>query len=161
MARPAVSVYADIAAPPGRVWDLVSDIGLLPRFSTELRSVEWADGYRQAQLGAQFLSTNKHPEIGAWTTRSHITEFEPLHVFGWSVGDPNCPVAVWRFELNPTADGTRLSYTARIGPGRSGVTMLIEREPDRARDIVDGRLRQFTTSMEATIAGIKVLAESP
>ena len=45
MALPGVEVYADIAAPIEQVWDLVSDISLMPAFSTELQSVEWADGF--------------------------------------------------------------------------------------------------------------------
>ena len=48
-----------------------------------------------------------------------------------TVGNPDGPVAVWRFDLTSATDGTRLRYSARLGPGKSGVTMMIEREPDR------------------------------
>jgi uncharacterized membrane protein len=40
MALPEVEVYADVAAPIEQVWDLVSDISLMPAFSTELQCVE-------------------------------------------------------------------------------------------------------------------------
>lgn len=160
MEWPEADVCADVAAPAQRVWDLVSDITLMPEFSAELQSVAWADGFDRPCLGAQFLGTNKHPAIGVWTTRSHIVEFQPPRVFEWAVGDPAGPAAVWRFELTPATDGTRLRYTARIGSGKSGVTMLIDREPARALEIVEGRLQQFVAGMEATVAGIKKLAES-
>jgi uncharacterized protein YndB with AHSA1/START domain len=160
MTTPEVDVHSDIAAPVGKVWQLVTDIVLMPRFSSELKSAAWAEGFDGPQLGAQFLGTNENPAVGVWTTRSHIIEFEPPHVFGWAVGDPARPAAVWRFELTPTTGGTRLRYSASIGPGKSGVTMMIDREPDRAQEIVQLRLRQFVTAMEATVAGITKLAES-
>lgn len=160
MTEPGVEVHAVVAAPVNRVWDLVSDITLMPGFSTELQSVEWADGFDGPGLGAEFLGCNRHPAIGDWTTRSRVVEFDPPRVFAWAVGDPAAPAALWRFELAPATDGTRLRYTARIGPGKSGVTMLIDREPDRAEEIVSRRLRQFLAGMEATVAGIKKLAET-
>jgi uncharacterized protein YndB with AHSA1/START domain len=152
------SVSIDIPASPERVWELVTDITLMPRFSTELQSTAWADGFGAAALGAQFLGTNRHPAIGEWTTRSQVVDFEPLRLFGWAVGNPENPAAVWHFALTPIPEGTRLSYTARIGPGRSGVTMLIDREPERAEEIIARRLAQFRAGMQATLAGISDLA---
>lgn len=160
MTEPGVEVYARVCAPPDRVWELVSDITLLPEFSTELLGVAWADGFDGPGLGAEFLGRNQNPAIGEWTTRSRIVEFDPPRTFAWAVGDPAAPAARWRFELVPATDGTRLRYTARIGPGKSGVTMLIDREPDRAAEIVARRLRQFLAGMQATVAGITKLAES-
>ena len=160
MALPAVEVYADIAAPIEHVWDLVSDISLMPAFSTELQSVEWVEGFDEPCLGAQFLGTNRHAAIGVWTTCSHITEFDPPRAFEWAVGNPDSPAAVWRFDLASATDGTRLRYAARLGSGKSGVTMMIDREPDRADEIVDNRMRQWVAGMEAVVAGLKTIAES-
>ena len=160
MTEPGVEVHAAVSAPPDRVWDLVSDITLMPGFSTELQSVAWAEGFDGPGLGAEFLGSNSNPAIGDWTTLSRIVEFDPPRVFAWAVGDPAAPAALWRFELVPATDGTRLRYAARIGPGRSGVTMLIDRAPDRATEIVARRLRQLLAGMETTVAGIKKLAES-
>lgn len=153
-----MTVSVDIAAPPQRVWEVVTDISVMPQFSTELQSIEWADGFSGAELGAQFLGTNRNEAIGEWTVRCHIVEFEPHRTFGWAVGSVESPAATWRFELTPTYDGTRLSYTAQIGPGRSGVTYLISREPDRAEEIVANRLEVFRVSMTATLQGIRDLA---
>lgn len=154
-----VTVGADISAPADRVWQVISDIAVMPRFSTELVSVQWADGFSEPGLGAQFLGRNRNSVIGEWTTRSQITVFDPPRAFGWSVGDPEMPAATWRFDLQPCAVGTRLTYTAQIGPGPSGVTMLIERNPARAERIVEGRLAQFREAMTTTLAGIGQLAE--
>jgi len=156
---PEVFVSVDISAPPERVWELITDISLMPRFSTELLSTAWAEGFGGPALGAQFLGTNRHPVIGEWTTRSEIVEFDPPRRFAWAVGDPGNPAAVWRFSVSPTAEGTQLRYAARIGPGTSGVTMLIDREPARAGEIVRRRLAQFEAGMRATVAGIRELSE--
>lgn len=156
---PEAAVSVDISAPPERVWELITDISLMPRFSTELLSTAWAAGFGGPALGAQFLGTNRHPAVGEWTTRSEIIEFDPPQRFAWAVGDRENPAAVWRFSVSPTAEGTRLGYTARIGPGPSGVTMLIDREPARASEIVRGRLAQFESGMRTTLAGIREIAE--
>lgn len=156
---PEAAVSVDISASPERVWELITDISLMPRFSTELLSTAWVEGFGGPALGAQFLGTNRHPAIGEWTTRSEIIEFDPPRAFGWAVGDSGNPAAVWRFGLSPTAEGTRLRYAARIGPGPSGVTMLIDRQPERAGDIVRRRLAQFEAAMHATVAGIRELSE--
>lgn len=161
MILPEITVTLDIPAPPEQVWDVITDISVMPRFSDELQSVEWAEGFSDAALGAQFLGTNRNQAIGEWTVRCHIVEFEPPRVFGWAVGRVENPAATWRFELTPTSAGTDLSYRARIGPGRSGVTMLIERDPDRAEEIVVDRLEVFRKGMTATLEGIRELATRP
>lgn len=158
MSLPEVSVSLDIPAPPQRVWDVVTDISVMPRFSQELLSVEWAEGFSCAGLGAQFLGRNRNPAVGEWTTRSQIVDFEPQRVFGWAVGKVENAAASWRFDLAPIPEGTRLRYTARVGPGPSGVTMLIDRDPDRADEIVADRLERFRSDMAATLAGIRDLA---
>lgn len=154
------SVSLDIAATPERVWEVVSDVTLMPQWSAELLSVEWAEGSSGPALGAEFLGRNRHEAVGEWTTRSQIVVFEPSRTFGWAVGDVQNPSATWTFELEPIPGGTRLSYRARIGPGRSGVTMLIEREPHRAQEIVERRVAQFRASMRTTLEGIRERAEN-
>lgn len=159
MTAPAVVVSADIAASPQRVWDVVSDITLMPRWSSELLSANWTDGFDGPALGARFVGRNRHPAVGEWTTLSEVVVYDPPRRFGWAVGDPENPAATWTFELHATPAGTTLSYAARIGPGPSGVRMLIAREPGRAQAIIDNRLDQFRAAMAATLAGIRGIAE--
>lgn len=159
MERPTVSVTEHMGAPAQRVWELVSDIGLLPRFSEELQSVEWVDGDSPA-TGARFAGTNVHPLMGEWTTQSYVTRYEPPRVFAWAVGDPETPAATWQFDVFDDDGGTTVRYTACIGEGRSGVSMMLAREPDRRDEILASRLNQFERGMVATLRGIKELAES-
>ena len=63
------------------------------------------------------------------------------------------------FELSAEGDGTRLRVWARMGPGRSGITPVIEKMPDKEERIIDRRLEEWTANMNATVTGIKELAE--
>jgi hypothetical protein len=61
--------------------------------------------------------------------------------------------------LVPEGTGARLRQFARIGPGRSGINLVIDRTPEREERIVAFRLAELRTNMEATLYGIKALAE--
>ncbi|MER5907568.1 hypothetical protein ABT150_47295 [Streptomyces mirabilis] len=108
--------------------------------------------------------------VGEWWTVSHVVQLEEQRVFGWAVVDPDGrygdpvpdpakPLATWRFELEPEGTGTRLRQFVRMGPGRSKVSLAIERTPEREEKIMAFRLAELRTNMEATLHGIKALAE--
>ncbi|MFJ2766609.1 SRPBCC family protein [Streptomyces sp. NPDC087300] len=157
---PTVEVSGRIAASPEQVWELVSDIGLMPELSTELRSVAWLDGASGPACGARFTGRSGHPSLGEWETTSYVVECAAPRVFAWAVSDPEQPSATWRFTLTARADGgTELTQWMRMGPGRSGLSHAIERMPDKEQKIVFVRLREFERSMTATVEAIKELAE--
>ena len=158
--KPTVQVRTWIGAPPARVWELVSDVGLMPAMSTELQSVEWLDGANGPAAGARFAARNRHEALGEWGSTSQVVEFEPERVFGWAVGDPADPAALWRFRLEPKDGGTELSEWVQLGPGRSGLSLAIEQMPDKEQKIVFVRLREFERNMTFTLDRVKALAES-
>ncbi|MFZ3592899.1 SRPBCC family protein [Streptomyces sp. BH104] len=155
---PTVEVRRTIAAPADRVWELISDVSLMPRFSAELQSVEWLDEERG--VGARFVGRSRHEAFGAWETTSCVVECAPGRVFAWAVGDPEHPSAVWRFSITEKEDGrTELVQWARMGPGRSGLSYAIDRMPEKEQKIVFGRLREWERGMGAMLDGLKSLAE--
>ncbi|MFJ6833861.1 SRPBCC family protein [Streptomyces sp. NPDC091209] len=158
--QPTVEVRTRIDAPPRRVWELVSDIRLMPELSAELQSVEWLDGATGAAVGARFVGRSRHESLGEWETTSYVVECEPFRAFAWAVADPEHPSAVWRFGLEETDGGTELTQWMRMGPGRSGLSFAIDRMPDKEQKIVFVRLREFERSMTDTVAAIRKLAES-
>jgi uncharacterized protein YndB with AHSA1/START domain len=158
---PSTEASIDIAAPPERVWELVSDLQLPARFSTEFQGAELLGGATDPAVGARFVGRNHHPAIGSWETTSTITAFDPPTVIAYEVeGEDGRPSAAWRFSLQPTAGGTRLTQWMRMGPGRSGINPAIEAMPDKESKILHRRLAEHRANMEATLAGIKALAES-
>ncbi|GAA2474462.1 SRPBCC family protein [Streptomyces longisporus] len=158
--KPTVEVRTWIGAPPERVWALVTDIGLMPSLSDELQSVEWLDGATGPAVGARFLGRSKHPAFGEWATTSYVIEYEPQHVFAWAVQDPAEPSAIWRFRLHEGGGGTELSQWMQLGPGRSGLSVAIDRMPEKEQKIVFVRMREFEHNMTVTLEHIKKLAEA-
>ncbi|MFF4357075.1 SRPBCC family protein [Streptomyces sp. NPDC001604] len=158
--KPTVEVRTWIGAPPERVWALVTDIALMPSLSEELQSVEWLDGATGPAVGARFLGRSKHPAFGEWTTISYVIEYEPQHVFAWAVQDPAEPSAIWRFRLHEGGGGTELSQWMQLGPGHSGLSVAIDRMPEKEQKIVFVRMREFEHNMTVTLEHIKKLAET-
>jgi uncharacterized membrane protein len=158
--KPTVEARIWIDAPPARVWKLVSDIELMPAMSSELQSVEWLDGANGAAAGARFAGHNCHEALGEWESTAQVTEFEPERTFGWAVGDPADPAALWRFLLDPKDGGTELSEWVQLGPGPSGLSLAIDRMPDKEQKIVFVRMREFERNITVTLEQIKALAEA-
>ena len=154
---PTAEVEVLIDAPVRRVWDLVCDIDLPARFSSEFTGGEWLDD--GPALGARFLGHNQHPARGGWETTSWVTRFEPDRAFEWSVSDPDRPSARWWFTLDQVDGRVRLRQGGRMGPAPSGLTPAIQAMPDKEERIVARRLEEWTRNMRATVAGIKELAE--
>ncbi|HEX6499151.1 MAG TPA: SRPBCC family protein [Micromonosporaceae bacterium] len=158
-----------VDAPPDAVWALVTDIELPTRFSPELRRVRWLDDATRPEVGARFEGYNRNPVLGEWRTVSRVTELVAPTTFAWAVLDPYrqfgadaadpTPLATWRFDLTPERGGVLLRLTARLGPGRSGLNLAIDRMPEREETIVAARLADLRNGMEQTLLGIKALAE--
>jgi len=151
---PSIEVSLVIDAAAAELWPLLTDIGLPARFSDEFQQAEWLDGATDAVLGARFQGTNENKYIGRWQVTCTVVECVPERAFAWAVGDTDAPSASWRFTLEPVDGGTRLSQSARLGPGPSGLTEAIERKPDREHDIIAGRLNALSENMRANLDGI-------
>lgn len=157
---PTVEVEVHVAAPPEAVWPVVSDIATPARFSSELQEATWLEGAAGPAPGARFRGRNLHPARGEWETTSTVVACEPARTFAWAVGDPDHPSALWRFDLEAMEGGTRLWQRATMGPGPSGVTMLIESMPDKEERIIERRVGEWRQNMLTTLEGIKSLVES-
>ena len=66
--RDSVTVHMD--APPDRVWDLVSDVTRIGKYSPETFEAEWPDGATGPAVGAKFRGHVKRNRKGPiyWTT---------------------------------------------------------------------------------------------
>lgn len=146
-----------VDAPAERVWRLVSDVNMAGRYSSEFRGATWIDD--GPALGARFLGRNHHPALGEWETTSWVNRYEPGRAFGWAVSDPEHPSATWWYTLEELDGRIRLRHGGRMGPAPSGLSIAIARMPDKEERIVARRLEEWKCSMEATVGGIKALAE--
>jgi uncharacterized protein YndB with AHSA1/START domain len=157
--EPGTSAEVVIAAPPERVWALVSDIELPARFSEEFLGASWVGGDGPA-VGASFVGRSTHPAMGEWEAESFVEVYEEGRRFGWATVDPSNPGSRWCFELEPVDGGTRLRYSMSIGPGPSGLSIAIEAMPDKEPRILQRRLTEHHAKMVRTLQGIAELAEA-
>lgn len=155
---PETSVETHIAAPPAEVWPFLCDINAPAAFSDEFQGADWID--RGPALGATFRGRNQHDVVGTWEAICTVTAFDENRTFEWTIGEVDHPAARWRFDLEADGEGSRLTFTSRIGPGPSGLSPAIERMPDREEDIVARRMGEHNANMQRTVEGLKQLAES-
>jgi uncharacterized protein YndB with AHSA1/START domain len=157
---PTAEASTWINATPDQVWRVVSNVELMPTLSGELQSATWCDGATGPALGHKFIGHNSHGAMGEWSTTSQVVECEPPRRFAWVVEDLTNPTATWRFTLEPADGGTTLHQWMRMGPGRSGLSIAIERMPELEQKIVFVRMRELENSIINTLAAIKQRVES-
>ncbi len=95
-----------MAAPPERIWELVSDVTKIGRYSPETFEAEWIDGATGPAVGARFRGHVKRNGKGPiyWTTCTVLAS-DPGREFAFGVGPRDKPLNVWRYELEPAAAG--------------------------------------------------------
>jgi uncharacterized protein YndB with AHSA1/START domain len=109
------SVTVHMAAPPERIWDLVSDVTRIGRYSPETFEAEWLDGATGPAVGARFRGHVKRNGKGPtyWTTCTVLTS-EPASEFAFGVGPGRTPLNVWRYRLEPAGDGTDVTESFQL-----------------------------------------------
>ncbi len=110
------SVTVHIEASPEAVWDLVSDVTKIGRYSPETFEAEWLDGATGPAVGVRFRGHVKRNQKGPvyWAT-CVITECEPNSAFGFTVGSSvEKGLNNWRYELEPSDTGTDVTESFRL-----------------------------------------------
>jgi hypothetical protein len=148
----SVSRTVDVAAPPERVWDLVSDLPRMGEWSPENRGGRWVRGGGPT-VGAVLVGTNGRG-LRRWSTRSTVTRAERPRAFAFDVTSLGLAVAQWAYEVEPTASGCRVTETW------TDARSLLVRTGGRLVSGVADRAAFTAASVEQTLAGVKAAAES-
>ena len=111
------SVTVTMHAPPEQIWDLVSDVTRIGRYSPETFEAEWLEGATGPAVGARFRGHVKRNGRGPkyWTTCT-VTECEPGRSFFFGVGSEDKPLNLWGYRLEPTAEGTAVTESFTLTP---------------------------------------------
>jgi hypothetical protein len=106
-----------MSAPAERVWELVSDVTRIGRYSPETFEAEWLDGATGPVVGAKFRGHVRRNGKGPvyWTTCT-VTACEPGREFAFGVGPAGRPLNVWRYRLAPSGDGTDVTESFELAP---------------------------------------------
>jgi class 3 adenylate cyclase/tetratricopeptide (TPR) repeat protein len=144
-----------IAAPPARVWELVTAMDRYGEWSSENTGGYWrkgADGVPGAgQIGDQFVGINRR-DGEEWKAPVEIVEREEERAFAFVTGGREMNLVLWRYELQPDGDGTVLSEQWTM----TNPAYFLERGGE---DEVARRAAHARESMAATLQGMKTTAE--
>ena len=103
------SITFDVAAPPDRVWAVMSDIERWPQWTPSVTSIR---PLSKGPLGLGSRALIRQPKLppAVWKVVAH----EPGRSFTWTSGAPGLRVTAHHF-IEPTAQGTRVTLSLRFG----------------------------------------------
>jgi uncharacterized protein YndB with AHSA1/START domain len=113
-----ISASVEMAAPPERVWEVVSDLARMPEFSPELRKVVPLS--RTHGVGTNLLGINRRKAV-VWPTTSVVVRWEPGRAVAWRTRESG---ATWVYELEPSATGTTVTGRRILPRFTLGTTLL-------------------------------------
>ncbi|MFN8028170.1 MAG: SRPBCC family protein [Acidimicrobiia bacterium] len=151
------SVTLRIDAPPAKVWELVSDVTHIGRFSPETFEAEWLDDATGPAEGVRFRGHVRRNGRGPvyWTTCT-IVRCETEREFAFVVGKPGKHLMTWGYRLAPAE--------ADDGSPATDVTEFYESADSKAMDLYwklfKGRRRTNAEGMRTTLERLKVAAET-
>lgn len=150
MAQALLQAEIDIDASPEKVWALVSDLSLMPKWSPQCTLMK---AFGPLRPGTKTINVNRRNFL-FWPTTSRVTEVVPERKLAFRVNENN---TVWAYELEPTATGTRLIESRHAENGVKPVSNLLVNAvmggvPSFERELIDG--------MNASLTRIKEAAES-
>ncbi|MHB1989139.1 MAG: SRPBCC family protein [Acidimicrobiales bacterium] len=147
-----IAVGRVIAAPPVKLYELVSDVTEMGRFSPETVSCRWLGAAGGPVIGARFKGTNRQGWRW-WSTTCTVVAAERGARFAFDVDYGPLPVSRWSYDFQAHEQGCRVvetwvdrrpSWMVRISPVVMGVS-------DREAHNADG--------MRKTLAALALVAE--
>jgi uncharacterized protein YndB with AHSA1/START domain len=150
MVAPLLQAHVDIAAPVTTVWELISDLRRMPRWSPQCR---WMKPLGPVRQGTRTINLNRRKRM-FWPTTCTVVEIVPERKFAFRVDTNN---TIWSYELEPSGAGTRLIESRHAENGVTAfsnlsVNALFGGTANFERELLDG--------MNASLARIKAAAET-
>ena len=109
------AVTVTMAASAEQIWEVITDIANIGRYSPETFEAEWLDGAAGPALGAKFRGHVRRNEIGPvyWTT-CRVTACEPGREFGFEVLVGDRAVNNWHYRLTPAQGRTDVTESFQL-----------------------------------------------
>lgn len=146
----------EIGAPPGAVWGLVTAMDRYGEWSSENCGGYWrknAEGVvGTGEVGDFFVGVNRLGDQ-EWKAPVEIVERDENRAFAFVTGGLAYNIARWRYVLEPTAQGTRLSEQYEL-------RTLSPLMKENGQPEIDQRMLNMRTSIRATLLGLKAAAEA-
>ena len=140
----------EVAAPPAKVWSLVTDLPRMSSWSPQVLRTIVRGG--PVQLGTRAFNINHRGPL-VWPTRTKVVAFEPHREFAFRIKEN---WTVWSFSLEPAGSGTRVTQRRRAPEGVSGVSRGLTRIALGGQQVFTDELR---AGMRQTLERVKAEAE--
>ena len=109
----ATQTSVEVAAPPQRIYDYLSDLRRHKEWSTGVADIEQIKG-EGIQEGAEFKAQERVP--AKFTSFSRITGLEPPSRIEWRSWDGRLFNVDWMFEIKPNGGLTQVVQSAHFQP---------------------------------------------
>jgi hypothetical protein len=148
-----VQVEESIAAAPGAVYELVSDVTRMGEWSPETTSCRWLGGATGPVAGARFRGANRSG-WRRWSTTCTVIDVQPGARFAFDVDYGPLPVSRWTYEFVLEGAGSRVieTWEDRRPGWMAKASTVVMGVPDREGHNRDG--------MRATLAALRRAAEA-
>jgi uncharacterized protein YndB with AHSA1/START domain len=143
-----------IGAPPERVWEVVSDVTRTGEWSPENTGGVWLDGATGPVVGARFRGMNRRGRA-RWATSCEVMAAVPGREFAFVTGTAAKPKTLWRYILEPTGDGTRVTESFELVKPVGAVSRLVTRVTTGVRD----RRADLEENVRTSLANLKRILE--
>lgn len=144
-----------IDAPAERIYDLVSDITQMGRWSPECTGGRWLDGATGPAVGARFKGTNKRG-VMRWSTQCTVTVADRPSRFEWQVAQSGMR---WGYRFEPVDGGTEVTEVTEYRE-KTRETPFYVRLVQRSGLLGRDRERLMVDGMRATLQRVKEAAEA-
>lgn len=142
---------AVIAAPPERVWELLTDFANMSDWSPEtVKMLPLLKG--GLRTGQNYLGINKRKAV-VWPTRNVVADVEPGRRLVW---DTKSSGARWIWELEPAEGGTRVVHRRPV-PKRLTLGSKVVASTLLGGTV--GHADELEEGMATTVARLKAAAE--
>jgi hypothetical protein len=142
----------DMTAAPEHVWSLLADVTRMGEWSPGNRC-EWIDGAVGPELGARFVGHNRQG-IVRWSRVCEVTASDPGRAFAFRTFFKGAESTRWRYQLEPTPTGTRVTESYEVVAMPRWVQLL-----HRVPGMHAKACRDALNSMVSTLARLREAAE--
>lgn len=139
-----------VAAPPDRLYDMVSDVTRMGEWSPENTGGTWDDAQEGATVGSWFTGRNKAGDF-EWETRCEVVVAERGREFAFVVGGEQDGWVRWGYRFTPVEGGTEVEESwvvLRLSP------FMVDRTDEELLNIKAGRHQ----GIETTLANLERVA---
>jgi hypothetical protein len=150
----AIEESIDIAAPPERLYGMVSDLSRMGEWSPENQGGKWVGGATGPVEGARLKARNRRG-WRRWSTVATIVTANPPKEVAWESRSFGLKIALWRYKFEPNAAGGT-TVTESTEDQRGSIMNVLGPLATGVHD----RAGENKKNMQATLEQLKAAAES-